>query len=99
MILLPNKKSKGKFVYLNESGKAVGIGEEMEIITPTKTPGFEIIQSVYSGSGSMTGDKLPVDEEIFKEVNDPKKDIWLKDLEVRGSDVSKKSTDKQKQGR
>lgn len=78
-----------RFVYYDKkSGKPVGIGEEIEV-PQGKQGGMEVSVVTRAGAGGLSPDKIEVDEELYREINDPKKNRWLKDLRVKNGKVDK----------
>jgi hypothetical protein len=74
-----------KFIYHDKDGNITGVGEEVELRVPTDKPGLEVLQVIRSGAGNLSDDKTEVDDDTFKELNDPKnnfKDYKAKDGKV-----------------
>lgn len=66
-----------RFVYFDEKGKPVGLGEETEIKTPLKKPGAFAVQTIVAANGMLSGVKEEIDEETFKKLKDPKSGLTL----------------------
>lgn len=68
-----------KFVYYDEDGKAVGVGQEIKLVQD-KGNGFREIQTIRAGAGALSDDKVEITEQQFDDLNDSKKDLSLEDF-------------------
>lgn len=82
------KHHKGYFIYHDKSGEVKGMGEEIEFVRQLK-PGVKEVQTAQLGVGSLTENKVQIDEPTYTDINDPKKAIWLKDFKVKAGKLEK----------
>lgn len=66
-----------RFVYFDDKGKPIGMGEETEIKTPLKKPGAFAVQTIIAANGMLSEQKEEIDEETFTKLKDPRSPLKL----------------------
>ncbi len=66
-----------RFVYFDEKGKPIGLGEETQVKTPLKKPGAYAVQTIVAANGMLSEQKEEIDEETFKKLKDPNSSLKL----------------------
>jgi hypothetical protein len=77
------KEKLDRFVYFDDQGKAIGVGEELTMTDPVggKLGGYTS-QTVRATAGAFTERKQKVDDAVYRDINDPAKKLDLKDFKL-----------------
>lgn len=80
------------YIYLDDKGKAIGLEHETETreLIKVKRKDFEVQLNNTGHVGEKSKDKVKLEKELHKRIQDPKDPLTFQDLESDGKNVKVK---------
>lgn len=76
------EETREKFLYFDEQGNAVGVGEETQIKEPADKPGAFVTQTIKAINGSFGSRKEVINDQLFEDIKDPSIEANLNDFKI-----------------